>query len=112
MLFRSEDAGVDLSPADLEWLVVAPNGEVGVKGTGSFDGEDVGFILYGYQGCGNKQPDGTCQPGPDRFRAIIWPAATGDAPGTTLVYDNRPGVDFELADADPQALGGGNISIH
>lgn len=108
---RIQDIHLDMDAGSLDWLVVSPNGEAAVKGSGTLGGQDVRFILYGYQGCGGNPAPG-CQPGSDRFRAVIWPAAQGATPTAPFIYDNVPGADLELADANPQPLGGGNIQLH
>jgi hypothetical protein len=82
-----------------------------VKGSGTLGRQDVRFILYGYQGCGDH-PAPDCQPGPDKFRAVIWLAAKGTNPTGPFIYDNVPGADLELADANPQPLDGGHLEIH
>jgi PKD domain len=108
---RLQDIKLTMDATVLDWLVVSPNGEAAVKGSGTLGGQDVRFILYGYQGCGGNPAPG-CQPGTDKFRAVIWPAAQGTNPTGPFIYDNVPGADLELADAGPQPLGGGNMQIH
>jgi len=108
---RLQDVNLSMDVTSLDWLVVAPNGEAAVEGTATMGTQQVRFILYGYQGCGGSSSTG-CQPGPDAFRAVIWPASQGANPTAPFLYDNVPGGDLELADATPQPLGGGNIQIH
>jgi len=105
--------GTRLDTTNMDWLVVnASAGEVAIKGSGSFNGQAVRFIFYGYHGCGSGSGSG-CQPGPDRMRMVIWSASAGSLPQAgQLLYDNVAGADFELADANPQPLGGGSIQIH
>jgi hypothetical protein len=106
-----QDIHLRMDATSLDWLVVSPDGEAAVKGSGTMGGQDVRFIMYGYQGCGSGSGTG-CQPGPDAFRAVIWPASQGSTPTAPFLYDNVPGADLELADATPQPLDGGNIQIH
>jgi len=106
-----QDIKLRMDATSLDWLVVSPDGEAAVTGSGTMGGQDVRFILYGYQGCGSSSGTG-CQPGSDAFRAVIWPASQGVTPTAPFIYDNVPGADLELADATPQPLDGGNIQIH
>ena len=111
--FRLAAADLDLTVSALEWLVVTPDGKLAVKGTGTSGpgGEDVGFVLYGYDGCVGNQTSG-CQPGPDRLRMVLWPLSAGDIPGATLRYDNVPGADPDIDRFNPQPVTGGSIQIH
>ena len=45
--------------------------------------------------------------GPDKFRIKIWNLATNN-----VVYDNVLGTSDDIDAANPQVLGGGNISIN
>jgi PKD domain-containing protein len=108
---RIQDINLEMDATSLDWLVISPNGEAAVKGSGTMGGQDVRFIMYGYQGCGGNPAPG-CQPGSDSFRVVIWPSAQGANPTAPFIYDNVPGADLELADATPQPLSGGNIQIH
>jgi hypothetical protein len=84
----------------LDWLVVTPAGKVAVKGTGTVNGHSgYGFIAYGYDD-------------PDKLRLVVWELSEGSFPGTSVVYDNRRGSDYDLDLANPQALGGGSFQAH
>ncbi len=48
---------------------------------------------------------------PGKFRIKIWKDATATPP-QTLIYDNVPSAPDTLDAANPQPLGGGNITIH
>ena len=111
VLFLIPRAHVMMHGHDLQWLVVSPDGELAIKGSAELNDQPVNFVIYGYHGCEPGQTAG-CQPGPDRFRAVIWPSAAGPIPVVPLIYDNRPGADFELADANPQDIESGTIQIH
>ncbi|MBC6466531.1 PKD domain-containing protein [Actinomadura alba] len=94
--------GTDFSFAatDLQWLVVAPDEQVAVKGTGTVNGEaGFGFVLYGYDD-------------PDKLRLVVWSTTDGENPGGKVLYDNRRGADYDLDLAEPQALTGGSFQAH
>ncbi|MFI6483580.1 PKD domain-containing protein [Nonomuraea sp. NPDC050663] len=92
--FRLDGSGFSLTSRTLEWLVVTPDGKVAVKGVTE---TGTRFVAYGYDD-------------PDRFRIVAW---TGDPiPGQAVVYDNRPGVDYDLDLTEPQDTAGGSITIH
>src|SRR6266516_4117364 len=96
----------------LDWLVVTPDGKIAIKGTAeSAPGHKVGFLLYGYHGCPAGQRDG-CQPGPDRLRMVVWDHTNGPVPpGISPLYDDRPGMPFDIDQADPLAIDQGAILI-
>ena len=95
----------------LQWQVASADGKIAIKGTAERgSGHEIGFVLYGYHGCGAGPAD-RCQPGPDRLRVVVWDAAAnGPAPeGVPVLYDNRPGASFDLDRADPQPIAQGAI---
>src|SRR5262249_17497690 len=104
---------IGLSSTGLEWLVVMTDGKVAVKGTGTVNGAaGFGFVAYGYVGCGARPQPG-CQPGPDRFRIVIWPLAQAPTPdGATAVFDNVRGASFDVDQAAPVPVQGGSIQVH
>jgi hypothetical protein len=107
-------AGLNLrNHQHLEWLVVTPDGKIAIKGTAErVPGQEVGFVLYAYDGCATGQTRG-CQPGPDRFRIVVWDSTTyGSIPdGAHVIYDNRAGDGFDIDMANPQNINAGNIVI-
>ncbi len=66
--------------------MVPPDGKVAARGTGTIDGQPgtFGFVFYAYQGCQGGHTDG-CQPGPDSFRAVVWPLDGNPNPGWATV---------------------------
>jgi hypothetical protein len=97
---KADPPWLDLRSDSLDWLVVTPDGKAAVSGTATLNGVVYRFILYGYDGS------------PDRMRIVIWLASAGPCPTGPFLYDNRPGASFDLDQADPQELGGGNFQIH
>ncbi|SCG39991.1 PKD domain-containing protein [Micromonospora coxensis] len=90
-----------LADESLEWLVVTPDDRIAVKGTATVDGRSgYGFVAYGH----DADPDG--------FRLVAWPLSAGAYPQDTLSYDNRPGADYDVDVADPQAVDSGSIQAH
>jgi hypothetical protein len=99
--FRIDGGDFDVRSTTIEWLVVAPDDKVAVKGTSKAPGrDDLGFVIYGYAD------------DPSRFRIVVWPLALNAFPEDALVYDNRPGASYDLDVADPQPTAGGSIQIH
>jgi endonuclease/exonuclease/phosphatase family metal-dependent hydrolase len=107
------DFRFDGGDANLQWLVVTPDGKTAAKGTGTLQGKPgrYGFVFYGYDGC-DDGPTTNCRPGPNRFRVVVWDLATGPNPDTRLLYDNAGGVSYDLDVAEPQALRSGIVTIH
>ncbi|MEJ3745539.1 PKD domain-containing protein [Actinomycetes bacterium KLBMP 9797] len=96
----------------LEWLVVTPDGKVAAKGIGTINGQSgYGFVYYGYDGC-STGPVVACQPGPDKFRMVLWPLSSGPVPGNETLYDNRAGAGYDVDVTNPQQLGTGAVTIH
>jgi hypothetical protein len=88
-----------------DWLVVA-GARAQYKGSGSVNGEGgYGFLLTAVDGQVNGGG------GVDKFRIKIWKKATQSSP-EALVYDNAQGNSDDIDNANPQALGGGSITIH
>jgi len=108
---------VDADSPGLEWLAVTPDGKIAAKGKGraSFmangTGEEMGYVFYGYDGCANGSVTSRCQPGPDRFRMVVWPLSAGPNPGENIRYDNRRGAGLDVDVADPQPLLSGQVLI-
>jgi hypothetical protein len=94
--FRVDGTAFDLDSRSMEWLVVAPDGKIAVKGK---TGDAHGYVLYGYDE-------------PDKFRIVVWRLADGPIPGSDLVYDNHRGADYDLDVAGPQDITGGSIKVH
>jgi hypothetical protein len=97
----------------LDWLVATPDGRFAIKGIAErIPGQQVAFVLYGYDGCPPGQTTG-CQPGPDRLRMVVWDTtAHGPVPeDVPLIYDNRAGQPFDIDTADPQPIQSGVIVI-
>ncbi|RZT77842.1 hypothetical protein EV382_1008 [Micromonospora violae] len=91
--------------------VLAPDGKVAAKGTSTTTtGASVGFVVYGYRGCPAAGPN--CQPGPDRMRAVLWPASSGAIPGDTITYDNRRGADYDVDRFLRTPVTAGAVQIH
>ena len=81
-----------------EWLVIA-GAKAQYKGTGTVNGvSGYSFILTATDGQVNGGG------GVDKFRIKIWNAGG-------IVYDNVTGVSDKIDEANPQAIGGGNIII-
>jgi hypothetical protein len=93
-------AGFNFSSTFYQWLVVA-GARAQYKGEGTVNGQSgYSFLLSAVDGQINGGG------GMDRFRIKIWDTASG-----TIVYDNTMGGADDIDNADPQALGGGSISI-
>jgi hypothetical protein len=99
--FKFHAADFRFQATAFEWLTVA-GARAQFKGVGTVNGAgDYGFLLTATDG------DMTGGGGSDKFRMKIWDRATGQ-----VIYDNVRGVSDDLASANPQALGGGSITIH
>ncbi len=97
--FHFQAGGLNFSSSSYAWLVVA-GARAQFKGEGTVNGQaGYGFLLTAVDG--QVQGGG----GSDRFRIKIWSVASG-----ALVYDNVVGSD-DIDEGNPQALGGGSISI-
>jgi hypothetical protein len=104
--FRLEPGSVGL-----DWMVVTPDGKIAVRGTGTLQGQPgaYGFVFYGYDGCTGRST--RCQPGPDRFRIVVWSLSASPNPGAGTIYDNRPQAGYDIDVAEPQALRSGLVLI-
>jgi hypothetical protein len=99
--FEFQTAGFTFKSTAYEWLVVS-GARAQYKGVGKVNGAgDYGFLLTATDG----QISGGG--GTDKFRIKIWDRTTD-----LIVYDNVPGEEDDLDNANPQILGGGNIVIH
>lgn len=79
----------------VEWLVVA-GAKAQYAGTGTMNGAgSFGFLATATDG------------DPDAFRIRIWDTTTG-----ATVFDNVSGASDDIDSANPQPIGGGNITIH
>ena len=87
-----------------DWLVIA-GAKAQYKGTGTVANSTAtyGFLLTATDG---DLKNGNAA-GPDKFRIKIWNIATSN-----VVYDNALGASDDIDAANPQVLGGGNISIN
>ena len=99
--FQFHAAGFKFKSTSYDWLVISgPKAQY--KGLGTANGVDgYAFLLTATDG---QAPGGG---GVDKFRIKIWHKETG-----TLVYDNVVGASDDIDAANPQALGGGSITIH
>lgn len=94
------DAAFSLDSATLDWLVVTQAGKAAAKGTATVNGESgYGYVVYGYDD-------------PDKLRLVVWRLSEGDYPGSSTVYDNRRGSNYDLDLANPQELSGGSFQAH
>ena len=97
--FQFQAGGFRFSSSSYQWLVVAGS-RVQYKGDGTVDGTGgYGFMLTAI--------DGETNSGGDRLRLKVWDLTTG-----AVAYDNRRGVSDDFSAADPQMIGGGNITVH
>jgi len=88
-------AGSQFTSTSYEWLVVAGN-RAQYRGTGTINGSgSYGFAVT------------VVDSAVDRFRIRVWDNSTG-----TTVYDSAPAAGDDLDTANPQALGGGNVTVH
>jgi len=87
-----------------DWLVIA-GAKAQYKGTGTVANSTAtyGFLVTATDG---DMKNGNAA-GPDKFRIKIWDIATSN-----VVYDNVLGGSDDIDAANPQVLGGGNISIN
>lgn len=103
--FQFQAAGFRFNSTAYDWLVVA-GARAQYKGNGSVNGvPGFAFLLTAVDGQVNGGG------GVDRFRIKIWKRATETTP-EALVYDNVAGASDDPDLASPQAIGGGNISVH
>jgi len=80
--------------------VITPDGKAAVKGKATVAGQGgYGFVLYGHDE-------------PDKLRLIVWPLSQAPYPGGLPTYDNRRVNEFDIDRFDPQAVTGGNITVH
>lgn len=103
--FQFQAAGFRFNSTSYDWLVVA-GARAQYKGSGSVNGvPGFAFLLTAIDGQVNGGG------GVDKFRIKIWRKATETTP-EALVYDNVAGASDDLDAADPQVIGGGNITVH
>ena len=103
--FQFQSAGFRFNSTTYDWLVVA-GARAQYKGDGSVNGvPGYAFLLTAIDGQVNGGG------GVDKFRIKIWKKATA-ANAEVLVYDNAVGSPDDLDQAYPQAIGGGNITVH
>jgi len=87
--------GVDFNSTSYEWLVVSGS-RAQYKGAGKVNG------VSGYSFLVTVADEAV-----DRYRIKIWQTSNGN-----VVYDSNPGAPDDIDSANPQPLGGGNITIH
>jgi endonuclease G, mitochondrial len=87
--------GFSFDATTMQWLVVSGS-NAQIRGTGTVNGASGFAYLV-------TVADGS----PDKFRIRVWNAATN-----ATVYDNVTGASDDLDAANPQAIGGGNITVH
>ena len=98
--FQFHAGSFNFSSTTYQWLVVA-GARAQFKGEGTVNGQaGYSFLLSAVDG------QVTGGGGLDKFRIKIWESATGQ-----IVYDNVMGNSDDIDSANPQALGGGSISI-
>lgn len=87
--------GFELNSTSYDWLVVS-GANAQYQGTATINGSGAyGFLV--------TVTDGS----PDKFRIRVWDKTT-----LATIYDNVTGGSDDIDAANPQALGGGNITIH
>ncbi|MEA2165345.1 MAG: large repetitive protein [Thermoanaerobaculia bacterium] len=99
--FQLKSPRFDFSSTTMEWLVVAGD-KAQYKGSGTVNGSgDYGFLITATDGHfkGNN--------GVDKFRIKVWNKTTG-----VVLYDNVMGASSDIDSANPQAIGGGSVTIH
>lgn len=105
------DFRLDPGSVGLDWLVATPDGKIAVRGKGTLQGQSgqYGFVFYGYDGCSGHST--RCQPGPDRFRIVVWSLSASANPGAGTVYDNQAQAGYDIDIAEPQPLRSGLVLI-
>jgi hypothetical protein len=99
--FQFNAAGFNFHSTVYDWLVIA-GAKAQYKGSGTVNNSgDFGFLLTATDG---KVSGGG---GVDKFRIKIWKKSD-----SVIVYDNNLGGSDDIDSANPQAIGGGNITIH
>ena len=99
--FQFSAAGFNFHSTVYDWLVIA-GAKAQYKGSGTVNGSgDYAFMLTATDG---KVSGGG---GVDKFRIKVWIKAT-----SAIVYDNNLGASDDIDSANPQALGGGSITVH
>jgi hypothetical protein len=99
--FQFKAGGFNFHSTVYDWLVIA-GAKAQYKGSGKVnDAGDYGFLLTATDGKANGGG------GVDKFRIKIWNKASG-----AIVYDNNLAASDDIDSANPQALGGGSITIH
>jgi len=99
--FQFSAAGFNFHSTVYDWLVIA-GAKAQYKGSGTInDAGDYGFMLTATDGKVNNGG------GVDKFRIKVWNKAT-----SAVVYDNNMGGSDDIDSANPQALGGGSITVH
>jgi hypothetical protein len=99
--FEFRAGGFSFHSDAYQWLVVS-GAKAQYKGTGTINGvAGYSFLLTATDG------QVTGRGGVDQFRIKIWHTITG-----AIVYDNNYGGSDDIASANPQVIGGGNIVIH
>lgn len=102
--FNFNVANLKFTGVVYEWLLVdAPTSQF--KGTGQINNAgNYGFLVTAHDG---HQTGGT---GVDRFRIKIW-NINGDGSVGSTVYDNVMGAPDDMANSNPQQIGGGSILV-
>jgi PKD repeat protein len=103
--FNLQAGSFRFESTSFDWLVIA-GARVQYKGGGTVnDVAGYGFLVTAVDGKINGGG------GVDKFRIKVWRTATATTP-ETLVYDNVLGAPDTMNGANPQAIGGGSITIH
>jgi DNA/RNA endonuclease G (NUC1) len=88
-------SGFELASTSYDWLVVS-GANAQYQGTATVNGSGAyGFLV--------TVTDGS----PDKFRIRVWDKTT-----LATIFDNATGAPDDIDAANPQAIGGGNITIH
>jgi PKD repeat protein len=87
--------GFSFDAKSYDWLVVSGS-NAQLRGTGTVNGASGYSYLV-------TVADGS----PDKFRIRVWNTSTN-----VTAYDNAAGASDDLDAANPQAIGGGNITVH
>ena len=99
--FQFQMASFSFQSIDYQWLVIS-GAKAQYKGDGTVNGASgYSFILTATDG------EISGGGGVDKFRIHITNTATG-----ATVYDNVPGAADDINNANPEAIGGGDIVIH
>ncbi|MGW5645230.1 endonuclease/exonuclease/phosphatase family protein [Saccharopolyspora sp. NPDC003752] len=75
-----------LVTTSFDWLVITPDGKAALRGTGTVDGTEHGFLVYVTAG---------------HFRTVTWPLSESENPPADPEHDSNPGASYDVDEADP-----------